>query len=376
MEESGNTKPLDHNAKNPVLGTKATEEPEELIEELEPFLPPEKILEGLSREPSIRTWTSAHHTSSVPLLLIDRDLYIFWANTQFQHLYGDLETHIGLQLTRFFSDSFSEERKKEFYHSIKSKKTVYSWRGQVEKKGREELIILSNLLILPIFQNHDEPNEPLAYIVLLDDVSTEHRELLRGTFTSLLEASRLKDNDTGNHIQRVNAYSRRLTETLLGHPSYSEIDREFLENIGYLAAMHDVGKIGTSDNILNKDGPLDDWEWQIMKEHTINGAFILSTYPAPMAKDLALFHHEKWDESGYPYGIGGSMIPLSARIVALADVYDALRMKRSYKPADPHDKTISLMKSEEKNHFDPHLFSHFVEINVDFQRIYEKLRDK
>jgi putative two-component system response regulator len=139
--------------------------------------------------------------------------------------------------------------------------------------------------------------------------------------------------------------------------------------------MHDVGKVGTPDDILNKEGPLSDWEWGIMQEHTKNGAFILSTYPNPMATEIARSHHEKWDGSGYPFQLSGDMIPLSARIVSIADVYDALRMKRSYKPSYDHKTTVEKMMDEKGTHFDPVLLNIFYSINKDFELIYRQNKD-
>jgi putative two-component system response regulator len=112
-----------------------------------------------------------------------------------------------------------------------------------------------------------------------------------------------------------------------------------------------------------------------MKEHTKNGAFILSTYPNPMAKEIALCHHEKWNGQGYPFQIEGSMIPLSARIVAIADVYDALRMKRSYKEAVPHNMTVKKIAESSGIHFDPALTSIFLTITDQFNAIYEANKD-
>jgi HD-GYP domain-containing protein (c-di-GMP phosphodiesterase class II) len=350
------------------------EELEEL-EEVESLETSERIFRDLIKEYSIQCWTMNYIKSPLPLLLLDGNLQIVWANLKFQDLYGDYKNYVGHHITRFYSDSFDEERRTDLLLHTRSQEKTYSWRGQVEKKGRDELAVLSNLLILPIFKSPELLKDPIAYMLILDDVSEEHRKLLRDTFTSLLEASRLKDNDTGNHIQRVNTYSKHITEMLMGRPNYSEIDREFLENIGFLAAMHDVGKIGTSDNILNKEGPLDEWEWEIMKEHTINGAFILSTYPNAMAKEIALFHHERWDGTGYPYGVSETMIPLSARIVAVADVYDALRMKRPYKEPFSHERSVEIMTTEEKDHFDPDLMSYFMEIHENFRETYERLKD-
>jgi putative two-component system response regulator len=139
--------------------------------------------------------------------------------------------------------------------------------------------------------------------------------------------------------------------------------------------MHDVGKIGTPDDILNKEGPLSDWEWTVMQEHTKNGAFILSTYPNPMAKEIALSHHERWNGSGYPFKLEGDMIPLAARIVSIADVYDALRMQRSYKPPIEHEKTVEKMMESKNTHFDPALIDVFYAIAKDFEELYEANKD-
>ncbi len=138
--------------------------------------------------------------------------------------------------------------------------------------------------------------------------------------------------------------------------------------------MHDVGKIGTPDSILQKQGPLDDYEWSIMREHTINGAFFLSIYPVPMAKEIALSHHERWDGTGYPYRLEGEMIPLSARIVAIADVYDALRMKRNYKKEYNHQQAAQIILDGSGTHFDPYLVRMFEKNSKEFGYIWNILQ--
>ncbi|MQY77251.1 MAG: HD domain-containing protein, partial [Spirochaeta sp.] len=200
-------------------------------------------------------------------------------------------------------------------------------------------------------------------------------QMLRTTYNSLLGAARLKDNDTGNHIERVNRYARKMAEALHGIDEYPEVDREFIENIGFLAAMHDIGKIGTPDDILNKAASLEAWEWEIMQEHTLNGAYIMSSYPNSMAKEIALRHHECWDGSGYPHGLSGELIPLSARLVAIGDVYDALRMKRNYKQPFNHQEAQKMIIKDRGSHFDPSLVEYFKELENDFYRIFEELKD-
>ena len=249
-----------------------------------------EILDDLLQQPSVSLLTTDYQESLVPVFLVDQRLSFLWANSQFQALFGDIDGYRGQHITLFYPESFDDDKKRDLYASTNSSDTGNTWRGQVQKKGIQGLDIISNLLILPVYGT-TEPKQPVSFVVVLDDVSTEHNRLLRDTFSSLLEASRLKDNDTGNHIYRVNTYAERLASTLVDISRYPAVDRQFLADISFLAAMHDVGKIGTSDNILNKEGPLEDWEWDIMKEHTINGAYLMSTYPNPIAKDISLFHH-------------------------------------------------------------------------------------
>ena len=234
---------------------------------------------------------------------------------------------------------------------MENEETSHSWSGRVypvEDKNRNSFI---KAAVYPILYTDDEM--PLAYSCCWDIITVEFKDVLQKTFFSLLEASKLKDNDTGDHIERVNLYCMLISRHLKGDPSYPEIDDTFIEDIGYLAAMHDVGKIGTPDDILNKGGALDDWEREIMNEHTKNGAYILSTYPNPMARIIAQSHHERWDGSGYPFGIFEEMIPLPARIVTVADVYDALRSKRSYKDHFSHKKAVRIIKEGRGKIFDP-----------------------
>jgi putative two-component system response regulator len=166
-----------------------------------------------------------------------------------------------------------------------------------------------------------------------------------------------------------------LAEDLNGRSEAPEVDQQFVESIAQVAALHDVGKIGTPDDILNKAGALESWEWEVMKEHTKNGAYVLGTYPNPMASEIALRHHERWDGTGYPYGLNEDLIPLSARIVAVADVYDALRMRRPYKEASSHAKAVEAICAERGTHFDPLVVDRFLAIADRFDEIFNGLVD-
>lgn len=310
--------------------------------------------------------------SRFPVLLIGRNLKIHFSNPECTKLFSGIAGSRGSYLTDLLGRFFGTKGIREIRETMLKGLNGYSWNGEVKIKSRERATLQTRLYLFPADLAVNEPEE---FILMFDDVTEENKQLLRSVFLSLLEASKLKDNDTGRHIIRVNCYARRLAQELFSKKGYDRIDADFIDSIGFLASMHDVGKIGTPDDILNKKGPLSDWEWTIMKEHTKNGAFILSTYPNPMAKEIALSHHEKWDGQGYPFKLDGEMIPLSARIVAIADVYDALRMERSYKPSLDHAETLEKMDASKNTHFDPALLDVFFSISDDFRTIYEDHKD-
>lgn len=316
--------------------------------------------------------------SRIPAVVLDLKLNIIWENNSYTTLFLQKKRKLPVNLVTDFYPFLNTDKLGLIYKNITDKATGYSFKGRVESKHRNRLNIIANLIINP-FTDHsvydEDYSSPVYFIGIFDDISEGNKALLERTFLSLLEASKLKDNDTGNHIKRVGEYSKSIANKLFNNPNYHEVNIEFIENIYFLAPMHDVGKIGTPDDILTKPGALDETEWKIMKEHTINGAYILKAYPDPMAAQIATFHHEKWNGNGYPYGVGGNDIPLPARIVSIADVYDALRMKRSYKKAFSHEKAIEIITKDAGTHFDPGLVKIFIEYNSEFDASYESLKD-
>jgi HD-GYP domain-containing protein (c-di-GMP phosphodiesterase class II) len=318
-------------------------------------------------------WKLGYRDNSIPCLLLDRSLRIIQANPAFCALFDCGDRVAGVYFTQFYSSSFDARKSAELFRAVRSAETGYEWHGMVERTGTDQLLNVSKVWIQPA--GGIAGSTPAAYTALCLDMTAEHRQLLQGTFTSLLGAARLKDNDTGNHIERVNLYSRVLAEEMDGTDGTPRLDRQFQDTIGLVAALHDVGKIGTPDDILNKAGQLEAWEWAVMKQHTINGAYILSTYPSPMAREIALHHHERWDGTGYPMGLSGELIPVSARIVALADVYDALRMRRAYKSAYTHEQAVESVAGERGTHFDPALVDRFMRVGESFRRIFSDLAD-
>ena len=205
----------------------------------------------------------------------------------------------------------------------------------------------------------------------LDKSHARLRDSYIETIFTMTRAAEYKDEDTGAHVQRISYYSKCLGETL-------GMDADFVDAIFYSSPMHDIGKIGIADAVLLKPGRFTDEEFEIMKTHSSLGAEILGFGSSPymvMGADIALNHHERWDGSGYPGGLKKEAIPLSARIMSICDIYDALRSKRPYKLASDHAKTINIIAHGDSRtrpeHFDPSIFAAFMENHQLFQEIFE-----
>jgi response regulator RpfG family c-di-GMP phosphodiesterase len=187
----------------------------------------------------------------------------------------------------------------------------------------------------------------------------------------LTAAAESKDDHTGKHISRIGLYANKMAETM-------EMPSDFIEKITLASAMHDIGKIGIPDHILLKPGYLTTEEFEIIKNHTTIGSKILagSAYPMiQMSATIALFHHEKWDGTGYPKGLKGGDIPLEARIIMLCDIYDALRSSRPYKPSFDHQKAFMIITQGDiktmPEHFDPDVLHAFIQIEKTFHEIFD-----
>jgi putative two-component system response regulator len=194
----------------------------------------------------------------------------------------------------------------------------------------------------------------------LEDKVRQRTEELQHTRLEIIErlgrAAEFKDNETGLHVIRMSHYSRIMAIEM-------DFDDDWVDLIFHAAPMHDVGKIGIPEAILCKPGALDDEEWNIMKGHPSIGADIIGEHDDKLlqtAREIALTHHEKWDGSGYPKGLKEGEIPLSGRIIAVADVFDALTTKRPYKEAWPVEKALNLIQESAGQHFDPHIVDVFM----------------
>jgi putative two-component system response regulator len=228
-----------------------------------------------------------------------------------------------------------------------------------------------------------DPEELSVRIKIAERIlSLETRDVAILALAKLAES---RDPETGAHLERIQGYSRALAMYLAGLEAFRTIiDREYMRLIYSTSPLHDIGKVGIPDAILLKPGRLSDEEFDVMKTHSMIGATTLEAalkqFPGvrflEMARDVAAYHHEWYNGHGYPYGLAGEAIPLSARIVAVADVYDALTTRRVYKDAMPHEAARAIILKESGTHFDPVMVDAFMACESQFTFIADRFREE
>ncbi len=258
---------------------------------------------------------------------------------------------------------------------------------------------LSRLVMLSLRQRFENQSLAQQLAVLNDGLENKVRERTEQLQHKTEEVSRIRDvtiiamatmaetrdNETGNHLRRTQTYIRALAIKLRAHPRFCDyLSDDTIESLYKLAPLHDIGKVGIPDYILLKQGKLTPEEYEIMKMHPTLGGDALAaaeaSLPAPsrflhIGREIASGHHEKWDGSGYPKGLQGDDIPISARLMALADVYDALICKRVYKKAFSHQDAVAFIVDGRSKHFDPDVVDAFLSIQDDFKQIAERFAD-
>lgn len=248
---------------------------------------------------------------------------------------------------------------------------ISSFRTQMERQPERSMLpefskntfkIISVVLFITVLFS-------LCLIWLMWRHMKQSQAVNRSIVEAMEKVNRAHDDETGSHIQRVSAYCGLLAREI-GLP------RKMVHEIERFASLHDVGKIAVQERILRKQGPLDEDEFNEMKLHTLKGWRIIQGLSlGPVAENIIHYHHEKWDGNGYPEGLSGAQIPIEARILALADVYDALRQKRVYKPGYTHEHACSLIFAGAGKHFDPELIHRFRQLHPKFQVIYDSQAD-
>lgn len=229
-----------------------------------------------------------------------------------------------------------------------------------------------------------------AHRLDLEDMVYKKTEQLNKTQNSILEmlanTTAIRDNETGAHIKRTTGYVELLVNNLIKirHDDYI-IKSEFAENLIKSAKLHDIGKVAIPDSVLLKPSKLTDFEFDLIKRHTVFGAHILDqainelgddSYFLYVARQLIISHHEKWNGKGYPYGLAGTEIPLAGRIMAVADVYDALVSARPYKEPFSHEEALNIILKDSGTHFDPHLLELSHSIFPGFAEIAKTYKDE
>jgi len=240
---------------------------------------------------------------------------------------------------------------------------------------KELKIRLNNIMIKKRYYNLlDNQNEILHQKVI--QKTKEIQKSFIETIHRLTLSAEYKDPETGEHIKRICNYTKVLAQKM-------NLDQNFINIIYHASAMHDIGKVGIPDHILLKKGPLDQDEWKVMKTHAYIGAKILQRSDSAfikMGEEIAYAHHERWDGKGYPRGLKGSDIPMSARIMNICDQYDALRSKRPYKPSLSHNQAMDIILNgdgrTDPSHFDPAVLNAFKQISNQFDTIYSSFLDK
>lgn len=260
--------------------------------------------------------------------------------------------------------------------------------SEVMRRRKDDEIIYTYAAYTAI---RDGQNRVIAYSLVEKDLTERiHLEKkLRDSFEALKETqsaaifgfaklTEYRDKDTGRHLERMREFTRLLAVALRGYPQYKDyITDEYLEDLTLSSVLHDVGKVGIEDKVLLKPARLSQDEFDNIKQHVILGGEALDVVDKKlkrksfltMGKEIARHHHERWDGTGYPEGLKGEEIPLSARIVAIADVYDALVSKRPYKDAYSHEKAVEIIKDGRGSQFDPTIVDVFLEKHHLFENV-------
>ena len=220
-----------------------------------------------------------------------------------------------------------------------------------------------------------------------EELLESHRKLQNARAATILGLAKLaeyRDEGTGTHLERIREYAKMIAEKMADSSGHDDpITPEFIDDLYHSSILHDIGKVGIPDAVLLKPGKLTDEEFEVIKRHAVLGGDAIQAIESKiegrsflhLGKEIAYNHHEKWDGSGYPRGLRGEGIPLSARIVALADVYDALTTKRFYKEAFSHEKSKQIILGLKGSHFDPEVVDVFLLLEEEFNRVREdKLR--
>ncbi len=334
-------------------------------------------------------------SSTNAIFEIDSDGYIIYANPAFVELFQTRITNNPHFLSFFDSTEISAEINEVFsgnrdFTMKEAHLNLTLPTGEVDRKFIEGKIfkvpvpneehvvgVLSDKSdIMRAMWNREQYITTLLNLV--EDLKVDNRE----TIYHLASLVEIRDNITGKHLQRIEALTRILAMKYVDRYRHRDtrLNESFAEDMAISSILHDIGKVGVSDAVLQKPGKLTKSEFDTMKQHTIIAGEALKTYKGgkdflSMGREIALSHHEKYNGAGYPRGLKGEEIPLSARIVSLCDTYDALVNKRPYKEAFSHEEAVQIITADRGVSFDPEIVDLFLEIHPTFREIADSIPD-
>jgi PAS domain S-box-containing protein len=320
---------------------------------------------------------------------VDFEGYFVFVNDSLSKILGVPKTNLGfMNFWDFMDDKNAEQVYETFLECRRTGKPVKAFDCEFNINAAPAYIEASVSLL------RDTRGLPIGYRGVLRDRTEKRKmeldliesyrkiqEARAATILGLAKLAEYRDEGTGTHLERIRDYARILAVELSKDPRFSDtVDQQYVDDIYQSSILHDIGKVGTPDALLLKPGKLTGEEFDIIKRHTLMGGNALKAIESQiegksflaMGREIAFNHHEKWDGSGYPRGLKGEAIPLSARIIALADVYDALTTKRFYKEAFSHEKAKNMIILLKSKHFDPRIVDAFLAVQKEFNRVREE----
>ena len=320
----------------------------------------------------------AFRATSNPMVITDEHGRIEHVNGAFERLYGYSQDEAvgrtpsilnpGPEAYRDIGIDAHEYRAK-FTDLWTQLRTTGSYQGELLNRCKSGVLTRVQLTISRLAQPQDGALKYLGLIVDVDEIQRREQSVRMEIFSTISMIGELRDHETGHHMRRVGLYARIIAEAL-GFP------RSFRDDMERFAPLHDIGKVGVSDTILRAPRRLTKEEFAEMTRHTTLGHGLLAGKPTmEAAAEIALSHHERFDGTGYPHGLQGERIPVAARIVALADVYDALRSMRPYKAAWSHGESVAEIERLSGRQFDPDVVQAFLQRQEQFESVAEELAD-
>jgi len=339
-----------------------------------------RILEKRRLELLKDTYYKAIQNMQQPVVITDRTGTIQEVNPAFLTMYEYSPEEVVGKNPRILNPGIEVYKNlgfsEEYYHSLFKGmwKDILDphkgqWEGILINRKKSGTLLWAQTYITSIRDAHGNIQRFIGLPVNISSLKEEESKSKIELYRTIARLSELRDNETGNHMRRVGIYARLLAKTL-GMPD------KFCEEMELFAPMHDIGKVGISDTILLVNRPLTQEEYEEIKKHTLLGYTIVrDKEELKTAAEIILYHHERWDGKGYPYGLAEEAIPLSARITAIADVYDALRSKRPYKEEWTHEKSVQEIVKNSGLAFDPRVVQVFLQLAKQFAEVYTRLKD-